>query len=194
MENNRVNDGFFPLFSLFSDENRAHHFSLLHQPKYIYHAPSPSFLERERGTRPRLLLEIRKGLHFPDNASLSVQVSLSSSNANYISPSSGPTNPRWYYLVLHYYQRPKESEKQAIIRVMDGNKAVAVTNIDLTLMANRYGVFWLSLALEGMQKAEKPPKMEFRVFNLTDPEAFWSTESEEFKAAVTAIASTTRFS
>lgn len=194
-ENNRVNDGFFPLLGLFTLDNRRHHVSLLHPPHYTYTPPSPQFLNRESTFPPRILLEIRKGLHFPTHSStpLSVQITFSASNAEYLSPACSPVKPRWYFLVLHTYQ-DQHSESQAVVRVMRGEKLVAATSLDLSLVANRYEVFWSSLALETENPAEKLPKIEFRVLNLVDPKAFWSLESDGFKAAVKAIASTTRFS
>lgn len=193
LENNRVNDGFFPLFRLFTLENRLHHVSLLHPPKYNFTPPSPQFLERERTSPPRLLLEIRKGLNFPVHSSAPLSVQISFSNAEYYSSACSPIQPRWYYLVLHTYQ-DKDRESQAVVRVIRGQEVVAATSLDLGILANRYEVFWSSMLLNEGNFEEKQPKIQFRVLNLTDPQTFWSLESDGFKAAVKAIASTTRFS
>lgn len=191
-ENNRVNDGFYPMFGLFGLEKRMTHVSLFNPPRYRYHPPSPQFLEKERNSAPRLVLEVRKGIHFDESdvSPLTVHVKLQPSLKRFSSAPSPPHNPRWYYLVYRSYQ-PGENDTEAVIHVLKGETTVASTAINLSQIANRYEIFWSTLSIQSNQIIEKRPRIEFRIFNLTNPSTFWREDCEGYQSALTTITKST---
>ena len=183
-ENIRCNDDFFTLFSFFSLENH-HNMSLLDKAELTYHSPSSTFLDHERSSPPKLLLEIRKGVNFPvftTGAALCVRVNFYPSGLSYASLPAVFPNPRWYFLTMRGYATGEEDrDHTAVVEVLTKTGAMARAVIDLEEFSNQYCVTWMPIR---MLKDTSQPSIEVRVWNLVEPKVFWETNGKQFRSAM----------
>lgn len=183
-ENIKVNDAFFPFFTLVRPSPNPY-FSIISRTKYRAIEPPPHFLEEHAKTPPRLVMEVRKGSGFVTRQPLTVTVRLQPSGRVFTSQPSCGRLPRWYSLMWQGYLSIPFDTSLTLSVASPSDPNLGETLLSLDSLHNRYITKWVKI--KGPVKPT--PAIEIRLWYLTDPVEFWKQGSEELKSAVSQVVS-----